>query len=97
MHVANRKVLSPSVTVMHQLIELILRPIVQRLLQRIQDQIGSQSAGDPPAHDPPGIGVDHKRRIGKTPLEDGLPADEGSQRQMRVSLGSATGKALRGL
>src|SRR5882757_4144631 len=39
--------------------------IMQRLLQRVEHEAGVRRARDPPAHDPAGIGVDHKGDVDK--------------------------------
>ena len=39
--------------------------IVQCLLQRVEHEAGVRRARHPPAHDPAGIGVDHKGDIDK--------------------------------
>src|SRR5258708_16277682 len=39
--------------------------IMQCLLQRVEHEAGVRRARDPPAHDPAGIGVDHKGDVNK--------------------------------
>src|SRR6476659_188319 len=39
--------------------------IMQCLLQRVEHEAGVRRARDPPANDPPGIGVDHKGDVDK--------------------------------
>ena len=37
--------------------------VVQGLLQRIEHEVGAHGAADPPAHNAPGIHVDHERHV----------------------------------
>src|SRR5690606_4247813 len=46
---------------------LLLLALRERLLQGVERKVGSERARDAPAHDPPTVGVDHKRHVDKAP------------------------------
>ena len=48
---------------MHEPAAMDRSAIVQGLLQRIEHEACVRRAGGPPAHDPAGIGVDHKSTV----------------------------------
>ena len=56
--VLDRHVLAAAVAMMDEAAAMNRPPIVKRLLQGIQHEAGMRGPADPPADDPPGVGVD---------------------------------------
>ena len=48
---------------MHEVAEAVAAAVVDRLLERVQDEVGAQRRRDPPADDPPGEDVDDERDV----------------------------------
>lgn len=50
---------------MHQPVQVVAFPLPgpDRLLQRVQDELGAHARADPPAEDPAGTGIDDERDI----------------------------------
>ena len=67
LRVANGEVLNPPVAVVNQGIRRGVLTLAQSLLEGIQGQVALQRTGNPPAHDPPGIGIDHEGHVGRSP------------------------------
>src|SRR3984957_9124316 len=63
--VFDRDVLTASVAMVHEPAAMDRPPIMQGLLQRVEYEAGVCRARDPPAHDPAGIGIDHKGDVDK--------------------------------
>src|SRR5690606_12172633 len=65
---ADRQIRNPTVAVVNEPPgPLLLLALRERLLQDVERKIGSERARDAPAHDPPTVGVDHKRHVDKAP------------------------------
>ncbi len=48
---------------MHEVLDAGAAPVVDRLLERIEHEVGRQRRGDPPADDAPREDVDHERDV----------------------------------
>src|SRR3984885_1802796 len=61
--VSDGDVLAASIAVVHEPASLHKPPIMESLLQSVQDEAGMRRPAHPPADDPAGIGVDDKGDI----------------------------------
>src|SRR5262245_27838804 len=61
--ILDRDVLAASIAVVHEPTAMARAPIMEGLLQRIQYKAGMRRTGSPPAHDAPGVGIDHEGDI----------------------------------
>jgi len=57
--------MAAPVAMVHEAAAMDRPSIMQCLLQRVEHEAGVRRARDPPAHDPAGIGVDHKGDVDK--------------------------------
>ena len=74
--------LAAPVAMVHEAAAMDRPSIMQCLLQRVEHEAGVRRARDPPAHDPAGIGVDHKGDVDKAG-----PGREWSKKRERASPG----------
>ena len=65
LRVAQSKILAPPVAMVHEPAALNRTAFVQGLFQRVEHEGGVSRAGDPPADDAPGIGIDHEGHVDK--------------------------------
>src|SRR5690606_14765264 len=61
--VANRKVLDPTIAVMHQPLSSLLLPLAAGLFQGIEGEIAAERGRDTPAHDAATERIDHKGHV----------------------------------
>jgi hypothetical protein len=80
--VFDRYVLAAPVAVMHEAATMDGPPIVQRLLQGIEDETRVRRATGTPSHDAAGEGVDDKRHINKA-LPSGHVGEVGDPQHVR--------------
>ena len=65
--VAHRQVLRPAIAVMHEPVRGFAAPVVNRLLERVEHEVGRQRRRDAPADDAAGEDVNHERDVDEAP------------------------------
>jgi hypothetical protein len=69
--VTHGQILTAAVAVMDQIADLFPTALVDRLVQRVEDEVGPERRGHPPADDPAREDVDHKGHVDEaTPRRD---------------------------
>jgi hypothetical protein len=86
--------MGPAVTVMHQPSQALAASVVQRLLQRVQHEVGAQRRRDAPADNPSRERIDDERHVDEAAPGSHVREVRGQSSFGRVAVKSRSTKSL---